>query len=222
MNGNGENGVGSSSTASSDVHPIELTVQSLIDSPLQILNLNLQSLYESQVILSSTLKKVQKLLGNSNNGLNNLSSLIHIENNEYIENDEYDENDNDDYGIRHNVNKRHNRDNTSSGSGGNGNISGEDASSDVATIGNSSSVDGVGVRDDDDDYDDDDDGTDGDGDFGKDNNGSGSEDGFCTLQNVDTRTYQERVSYLREEMILITNILKKVENRVDKIVSQLE
>ncbi|GME76052.1 unnamed protein product [[Candida] boidinii] len=211
-NGNGENGVGSSTTASSDVHPIELTVQSLIDSPLQILNLNLQSLYESQVILSSTLKKVQQLLGNSNNGLNNLSSLIHIEN------DEYDENDNDDdYGIRHNVNKRHNRDNTSSGSGGNGNISGEDASSDVATIGNSPSVDGVGVRDDDDDE-----GTDGDGDFGKDINGSGSEDGFCTLQNVDTRTYQERVSYLREEMILITNILKKVENRVDKIVSQLE
>ncbi|GMF60779.1 unnamed protein product [[Candida] boidinii] len=211
-NGNGENGVGSSSTASSDVHPIELTVQSLIDSPLQILNLNLQSLYESQVILSSTLKKVQKLLGNSNNGLNNLSSLIHIEN------DEYDENDNDDYGIRHNVNKRHNRDNTSSGSGGNGNISGEDASSDAATIGNSPSVDGVGVRD----HDDDDEGTDGDGGFGKDINGSGSEDGFCTLQNVDTRTYQERVSYLREEMILITNILKKVENRVDKIVSQLE
>lgn len=210
-NGNGENGgIGSSTAAatSSDVHPIELTVQSLIDSPLQILNLNLQSLYESQVILSSTLKEVQKLLGNSNNGLNNLSSLIHIENDEYNENDNDEDNESD---IRNSGNnKRNNRDNISNGSGGNGNISAEDASSsDAVTIGNSSSVGGVR-------------GDDEDGDIGTDINGSGSEDGFCTLQNVDTRTYQERVSYLREEMILITDILKKVENRVDKIVSQLE
>ncbi|KAG7697721.1 hypothetical protein KL930_000224 [Ogataea haglerorum] len=41
------------------VHPIELVVQSLIESPLEVLNLNLTSLYESQVILSSILRQLE-------------------------------------------------------------------------------------------------------------------------------------------------------------------
>ncbi|CDK28225.1 unnamed protein product [Kuraishia capsulata CBS 1993] len=44
------------------IHPIELTVQSLTESPLELLNLNMQSLYESQIILSGMLLKMQKKL----------------------------------------------------------------------------------------------------------------------------------------------------------------
>ncbi|ODV88309.1 hypothetical protein CANARDRAFT_26459 [[Candida] arabinofermentans NRRL YB-2248] len=57
----------SSSTAptSLPVHPIELTVQSFIESPLEILNLNSNSLYESQLILTTILKKLESKLEQS-------------------------------------------------------------------------------------------------------------------------------------------------------------
>ncbi|KAH3665939.1 hypothetical protein OGAPHI_004128 [Ogataea philodendri] len=45
------------------VHPIELVVQSLVESPLEVLNLNLTSLYESQAILSTILKRLEEKLG---------------------------------------------------------------------------------------------------------------------------------------------------------------
>lgn len=47
---------------SDEVHPIELTVQALLDSPLEMLNLNLKSLYESQMILRSILHKIESTL----------------------------------------------------------------------------------------------------------------------------------------------------------------
>ncbi|QPG72859.1 hypothetical protein FOA43_000161 [Brettanomyces nanus] len=44
------------------VHPMELAVQSLLESPLELLSLNLNSLYESQVILSTILKRLESKL----------------------------------------------------------------------------------------------------------------------------------------------------------------
>lgn len=45
-----------------DVHPMELTVQSLLEMPLETLNLNLQSLHESQKILHAILYKMENTL----------------------------------------------------------------------------------------------------------------------------------------------------------------
>ncbi|TID23190.1 hypothetical protein CANINC_003207 [Pichia inconspicua] len=42
-----------------DVHPIELTVQSLLDGPLETLNLNIKSLQESQTILFNILQSLE-------------------------------------------------------------------------------------------------------------------------------------------------------------------
>jgi hypothetical protein len=48
--------------AEEDVHPVELTVQSLLETPLELLNLNLKSLYESQIILHAILSKMESSL----------------------------------------------------------------------------------------------------------------------------------------------------------------
>lgn len=52
-----------------DVHPIELTVQSLLETPLETLNLNLKSLYESQMILHTILYKMERTLIETANNL---------------------------------------------------------------------------------------------------------------------------------------------------------
>lgn len=52
-----------------DVHPIELTVQSLLETPLETLNLNLKSLYESQMILHTILYKMECTLMETANNL---------------------------------------------------------------------------------------------------------------------------------------------------------
>lgn len=44
---------------SENVHPIELTVQSLLDGPLETLNLNIKSLQESQTILFNILQSLE-------------------------------------------------------------------------------------------------------------------------------------------------------------------
>lgn len=51
------------------VHPIELTVQSLLETPLETLNLNLKSLYESQMILHTILYKMERTIMNTANNL---------------------------------------------------------------------------------------------------------------------------------------------------------
>lgn len=53
----------------STVHPIELTVQSLLETPLETLNLNLKSLYESQMILHTILYKMERTIMNTANNL---------------------------------------------------------------------------------------------------------------------------------------------------------
>lgn len=55
--------------SSDEVHPIELTVQALLDSPLEMLNLNLKSLYESQMILRSILHKIESTLNETGENL---------------------------------------------------------------------------------------------------------------------------------------------------------
>lgn len=45
-----------------EVHPMELAVQSLLETPLETLNLNLQSLHESQKILHAILFKMENNL----------------------------------------------------------------------------------------------------------------------------------------------------------------
>lgn len=52
-----------------DVHPIELTVQALLETPLETLNLNLKSLYESQMILHTILYKMECTLMETANNL---------------------------------------------------------------------------------------------------------------------------------------------------------
>ena len=52
-----------------DVHPIELTVQALLETPLETLNLNLKSLYESQMILHTILYKMERTLIDTANNL---------------------------------------------------------------------------------------------------------------------------------------------------------
>lgn len=44
------------------VHPMELAVQSLLESPLELLNLSIHSLYESQMILTTILDRMQRKL----------------------------------------------------------------------------------------------------------------------------------------------------------------
>lgn len=53
----------------SEVHPIELTVQALLETPLETLNLNLKSLYESQMILHTILYKMECTLIETANNL---------------------------------------------------------------------------------------------------------------------------------------------------------
>ncbi|GME72054.1 unnamed protein product [Ambrosiozyma monospora] len=48
----------STTTTSGAVHPIELTVQSVLETPLELLNLNLNSLDETQLILTAILKRL--------------------------------------------------------------------------------------------------------------------------------------------------------------------
>lgn len=55
--------------SSTPVHSIELTVQSLIESPLEVLSLNLNSLYESQMILSTILQKLENTLNHTVNNI---------------------------------------------------------------------------------------------------------------------------------------------------------
>lgn len=55
------------------IHPIEVTVQQLLEEPLQSLNLNLTSLYESQLILSKMLAKLQ---GTISEAISNMESPI--------------------------------------------------------------------------------------------------------------------------------------------------
>lgn len=52
-----------------NVHPIELTVQSLLDGPLETLNLNFESLQESQTILFNILHKLEASLTRASNNL---------------------------------------------------------------------------------------------------------------------------------------------------------
>lgn len=52
-----------------EVHPIELTVQSLLETPLEVLNLNLKSLHESQMILHAILFRMENTLKDSANNL---------------------------------------------------------------------------------------------------------------------------------------------------------
>lgn len=58
-----------SADSGSDVHPIELTVQALLETPLETLNLNLKSLYESQMILHTILYKMECTLMETANNL---------------------------------------------------------------------------------------------------------------------------------------------------------
>lgn len=60
---------GNADGGGSDVHPIELTVQALLESPLETLNLNLKSLYESQMILHTILYKMENTLVETANNL---------------------------------------------------------------------------------------------------------------------------------------------------------
>ncbi|GMG21577.1 unnamed protein product [Ambrosiozyma monospora] len=48
----------STTTTTGAVHPIELTVQSVLETPLELLNLNLNSLDETQLILTAILKRL--------------------------------------------------------------------------------------------------------------------------------------------------------------------
>lgn len=51
------------------IHPMELAVQSILEGPLELLNLNLKSLYESQLILHTILHKMEKTLQETANNL---------------------------------------------------------------------------------------------------------------------------------------------------------
>ena len=59
----------SENTINTDVHAMELTIQSLLEGPLELLNSHLKNLYDSQVILRSILDKMENTLVKTGNNL---------------------------------------------------------------------------------------------------------------------------------------------------------
>ncbi|AOA64532.1 Hypothetical protein PP7435_CHR4-1290 [Komagataella phaffii CBS 7435] len=51
-------------SSSQFVHPIELTIQALLEQPLEALNNKLQTLYESQIMLLQLLRNIQRVYDN--------------------------------------------------------------------------------------------------------------------------------------------------------------
>lgn len=67
----------SENTINTDVHSMELTIQSLLEGPLELLNSHLKNLYDSQVILRSILDKMENTLVKTGNNLR--PGTFHIE-----------------------------------------------------------------------------------------------------------------------------------------------
>ena len=61
-------------TSVTPVHPMELVVQSLLESPLELLNLSIHSLYESQMILTTILDRMQRKLNKCLQNVNEYGS----------------------------------------------------------------------------------------------------------------------------------------------------
>lgn len=61
------------------IHPIELTVQSLLETPLENLHESIQDFYESQVICVATLRDLDQKLSQLNVQLSRATSSEHEE-----------------------------------------------------------------------------------------------------------------------------------------------
>lgn len=73
------------STSMDPIHPIEVTVQQLLEDPLQSLNLNLTSLYESQLILSKMLAKLHETIAEAVSNLESPASEEYLNRLEILE-----------------------------------------------------------------------------------------------------------------------------------------